>query len=128
MDLTTSFIYAYMYNLTATVREGKCDTVDDCREGQACVNSQCLWGMTRLHDAYGMGLEMDAKTGLFTVVDSSKATWVESVWDKVVFRLFLVTSKGMQVLELMIGLILTVGSIGLTLWGRKAAAKSLKVA
>ncbi|RKP13537.1 Nicastrin-domain-containing protein [Piptocephalis cylindrospora] len=128
MDWTTSFVYAYMYNLTATVREGSCESVADCREGQECVASQCLWGMTRLHDAYGMGLKMDANTGVFTVEDPTKATWVESLWDPVVFRLFLVTSKGMQILELMVGLILTVGAIGLTLWGRKAAAKSLKVA
>ena len=64
--------------------------------------------MTRFHHAYGTGLEYES--GVWNVVDETKGTWVESRWDNTRMRIFKTGSLTMQVVELIIGLFLTLGS------------------
>jgi nicastrin len=39
---------------------------------------QCLATLTRYHDAYGIGLQLD--DGVFNVVDPTKPVWTESTY------------------------------------------------
>ncbi|RUS23893.1 hypothetical protein BC938DRAFT_474450 [Jimgerdemannia flammicorona] len=65
-------------NLTASHRGGKCANIRDCDPGEHCITQQCVTTLTRYHDAYGTGLQMNLD-GTFSVVDPTKGTWAESV-------------------------------------------------
>lgn len=55
--------------------------------------------MTRLHDAYGTGLEFNHDSGQWHVVDPTQGTWTESTWDYTRARIFLVPSVLSQGLQ-----------------------------
>jgi hypothetical protein len=66
--------------------------------------------MTRYHHAYGTGLEYDAPSASWKVVDDTKGTWVESRWDVTRVRVFLAMSSLSLGLELVVGLFITLST------------------
>ncbi|KAF9087087.1 hypothetical protein BGX29_001048 [Mortierella sp. GBA35] len=96
-----------------------------CGPKEYCVGNQCIVSLTRYHDAYGVGLAMNADADYY-VKDASKPTWTESTWDPIGLRMFDVTSPGLQIAELMTGIVLTVVSSGLVWYSRRFLGKTLK--
>ena len=85
-----------------------CTTDADCPAGQLqlCLSSKCTSSLTRFHDAYGTGLEMDYATGSFKVTNlSSRSSWVESTWDSTRVRIYLQPGTLVQGLELGVSLV-----------------------
>jgi hypothetical protein len=127
-DLITQFVFRYMYNITASSRGNACKQITDCNTdaGQACIQGQCLSGMTKYHDAYGTGLEM-LPSGLFKVTDASKGTWTESTWDPIGFRMFKVASTTAEVMQLVVGIVVTLLAIGAVVMTKRILAHKLKI-
>jgi len=68
------------------------------------------WGvsLTRLHDAYGTGLNLNFGNGEWQVSDTQSGTWFESKWGRTRIRVYLQASSYLQGLQLAIGILLTV--------------------
>ncbi|RUP50823.1 hypothetical protein BC936DRAFT_137615 [Jimgerdemannia flammicorona] len=114
-------------NLTASHRGGKCANIRDCDPGEHCITQQCVTTLTRYHDAYGTGLQMNLD-GTFSVVDPTKGTWAESVWDQSGLRVFVVIARNFQIVELVVGIVWTALSVGLVIYAQRFLGKTLKVA
>nr|CAG8617409.1 7386_t:CDS:10 [Entrophospora candida] len=122
----SAFTSRFMANITAIQKYGKCESVDDCQQDDYCINNECVKSFTRYHHSYGTGLEFNEK-GQIIVVDPSKPTWVESVWDDPSLRLFIVSSTNLQIFELIFGITITIISIVGVLYGKKYLIKTLKI-
>jgi len=127
IDAISQFVFRYMYNLTATTRGKPCKQITDCDDGWTCVTGQCMSGLTRFHDAYGTGLELQT-SGLFIVKDPTKGTWTESTWNPVGFRLFKLSSTMTDTIQLAIGFVITVATLASVLVSRKMLKKTFKIA
>ncbi|GAB5589833.1 hypothetical protein Unana1_04733 [Umbelopsis nana] len=133
VSLLSLFAFNFLGDKTGVTRmngssPASCQTIRDCQANEYCIRQSCVSTLTRYHDAYGTGLGYDYSTGLFTVTNSSKPTWAESTWDPTSMRVFTVTSTRHQVVELVIGLIWLLISIGSVLYLKKYLRKTLKVA
>ncbi|CAJ0837622.1 9038_t:CDS:10 [Entrophospora sp. SA101] len=122
----SAFTSRFMANITAIQKYGKCESVDDCQQDDYCINNECVKSFTRYHHSYGTGLEFNEK-GQIIVLDPSKPTWVESVWDDPSLRLFIVSSTNLQIFELIFGITITIISIVGVLYGKKYLIKTLKI-
>jgi len=122
----SQFVFRYMYNLTATSTSGTCQQPSDCKLGQACLFGKCASGLTHMHEAYGAGLQLQA-SGLFTVVNSSLPVWTESTWNIIGFRLFTMSSTIADVVQLLVGLIITAVTLVVVYISRKFLRKTLKI-
>ncbi|CAG8465640.1 6854_t:CDS:10 [Acaulospora morrowiae] len=123
------FVFNYLSNLTAsnTSSKANCQDDDDCKSGEFCVASKCTKSFTRYHSSYGAGFEYD-QNGNPLIADATKATWVESVWNTINMRIFIVSSISQQLVELFSGIIITIISILCVIFGKKYLKKTLKVA
>ncbi|KAI8929923.1 Nicastrin-domain-containing protein [Entophlyctis helioformis] len=120
------YTFLALLNWTASARTpGNCSNplCQDPTSPYNCVANQCVLSMTQYHQAYGTGLAMDESTGAFRVVDPSKGTWTESTWGNLRVRIFKAQSLVYQGLQLGLGLVLTLGTGGLT-WYLKGYFRS----
>ncbi|KAL5035518.1 hypothetical protein BDV3_005421 [Batrachochytrium dendrobatidis] len=105
-----------MINWTASAVVGNCSD-PRCMtlpSDYRCAGNLCVLSMTRLHRAFGTGLDSNDQ-GVYSVVDPQKGTWTESSWDTTRMRVFKVASKTYQGMQLGVGLALTIVS-GLLTW------------
>ncbi|KAL1917773.1 uncharacterized protein VTP21DRAFT_3607 [Calcarisporiella thermophila] len=124
----SSFVHTVLANLTALPDPAApaCNRIDECPEGRFCIAGRCVASLTRFHDAYGMGLRRK-RDGSYEVVDPSRATWTESVWDQVTLRLFQYQPPSAQYAELGIGLGILAASVLGVVGARWHLQKTLKV-
>ncbi len=93
------FLHRVLFSITGS-KSNSCSNDRECKKSQFCIQSQCITSLTRFHDAYGTGIEMDYGSGTFQVSDpESNSSWVESTWDYTRIRIFQQTSQVIQILE-----------------------------
>ncbi|OAD77687.1 hypothetical protein PHYBLDRAFT_164583 [Phycomyces blakesleeanus NRRL 1555(-)] len=131
-QLLSRFVFTFLGDVTGTRRNNSdlgpsgCSTMQDCISGEYCIRKQCVSTMTAYHDAYGTGLTYNESTGKVSVTDPTKGTWTESTWDTPTMRVFLVTSTKHQVIELVVGVLWTLISIAVVIFGRSFLKKTFK--
>ncbi|KAH6566976.1 hypothetical protein BASA60_003020 [Batrachochytrium salamandrivorans] len=105
-----------MINWTASEVVGNCSDTRCTKlpSDYRCSGNRCMLSMTRLHRAFGTGLEA-SDSGIYTVVDPKRGTWTESSWDTTRLRVFKVSSLAYQGMQLGVGLALTIGT-GILTW------------
>ncbi|KAI9033321.1 Nicastrin-domain-containing protein [Hyaloraphidium curvatum] len=98
----------FMKQQVATALGAACNRTSDCTAanltGYECVARTCTRSLVRYHQAFGTGLAFDSDSGLFVVTNGSLGTWTESRWTQTALRVFLGTSTGFQVGELVAGI------------------------
>ncbi|KAF9186718.1 hypothetical protein BGZ51_001800 [Haplosporangium sp. Z 767] len=129
------FAWSFLANMTSaknisapTPRVTGCSskpTVVKCQPTEYCVGDQCMVSLTRYHDAIGAGISR-AEDNSYYILDASKPVWTESTWDPVGLRLFDVISPAAQYVELAVGIVLTLVSIGAVWYSRRFLRKTLK--
>ncbi|KAJ2959748.1 hypothetical protein NQZ79_g4838 [Umbelopsis isabellina] len=132
-SLLSLFVFNFLGDKNGVTRlngtsPAACQSIKDCQSNEYCIRRSCVKTFTRYHDAYGTGLEFDHTTGLYTVTNASQPTWSESTWDPPVMRVYTTTSVRHQVVELVIGILWLLSSIGVVWYLRKYLRKTLKVA
>ncbi|KAI8897691.1 Nicastrin-domain-containing protein [Globomyces pollinis-pini] len=110
-NLSAFLINKLMTNYTGFERGSSCVKDSDCKSPSTCVAQICVNSMTRYHDAYGTGLSFNYAKLQWEVQDSSKGTWTESDWDITQIRIFKYESPGVQTIQLIIGIAVTLISI-----------------
>ncbi|KAJ3324440.1 hypothetical protein HDV06_006851 [Boothiomyces sp. JEL0866] len=103
-----TFIHNMMTNITAQNVKGNCTKISDCSGNQICFLGNCLEAMTRYHDAYGAGLEFNYHSNQYEVVSTANGTWTETTWDTTQIRVFKIISPTVQIIQLVVGILLTV--------------------
>ncbi|KAG0269707.1 hypothetical protein BGZ95_001960 [Linnemannia exigua] len=129
------FVWSFLANMTSvksttspSQRVTGCSSQSatvQCGPKEYCVGDQCVVSLTRYHDAFGVGIGMNAN-GQYYIKDASKPVWTESTWDPIGLRMFDVTSPGSQVAELMTGIVLTIVSSCVIWYSRRFLKKTLK--
>ncbi|GAA5797439.1 hypothetical protein HPULCUR_002823 [Helicostylum pulchrum] len=131
-QLLQRFAFSFLSGITGLERSGpdnqpvSCQTIKDCTNGEYCIKQKCVSTLTTYHEAYGTGLQYDESTGFVQVVDPTKGTWTESTWDPPALRIFLVTSKTHQIIELVVGLLWMTISFMLVLFLKRYLTKTFK--
>ncbi|CEI91268.1 hypothetical protein RMCBS344292_05565 [Rhizopus microsporus] len=126
-QLIPRFVLSFLSALNGKATDRACTTIQDCALGEYCIMQKCIKSLTNYHEAYGTGLQYDERKNVVKIVDPSKGTWVESTWDEPQLRIFNITSKIHQAIELVIGLLWAIVSFA-TVWFVKGyLRKSLKV-
>ncbi|KAI8074161.1 Nicastrin-domain-containing protein [Gongronella butleri] len=103
-----------------------CQSIADCPSGQYCFRQQCTVSMTYYHPAYGTGLHFDETRGQMVVADPTQPTFTESTWDEPSMRIFLVSSRKQQHIELVVGILWTLGSVAVVFAGKRFVKKRFK--
>ncbi|KAI9308939.1 hypothetical protein BJ944DRAFT_236529 [Cunninghamella echinulata] len=111
------FVFSYLSGVNGSPRLNSnqqpitCTKITDCATGEYCIQQQCIKTITSYHPAYGTGLYYDESAGKINIIDNNKGTYTESTWDAPSLRLFLVSSRQQQYIELVVGVLWTVISI-----------------
>jgi nicastrin len=123
----TFLVNRILNNLTASSRTDTCKSDIECPDKDICILGSCVRSLTRYHDAYGnilnlmlgTGIEFDYEKGFWKIEDAEKGTFVESRDAASQIRAYLITSLGMQLVELRFGAVVTglTGAI-IAYWGK----------
>ncbi|CDH57981.1 nicastrin [Lichtheimia corymbifera JMRC:FSU:9682] len=126
-QLIPRFAFTFLADVTGVDQQRSCQTIQDCDSDEYCVKQRCIKTFTAYHDAYGTGLQYDEGTGEIKVVDPTKGTWTESTWNAPMLRVFLVTSRKHQIVELVVGILCTIASMTAVLFGKRFFKKTFKI-
>ncbi|KAI9323739.1 Nicastrin-domain-containing protein [Dichotomocladium elegans] len=126
-QLIPRFVFSFLADITSASKQGSCQTVQDCGLGEYCIKQKCIRSFTAYHDAYGTGLQFDEAIGKLKVVDPTKSTWTESTWDAPTMRVFLMTSRKQQIVELVVGILWSLLSVACVLASKHYLQKAFKL-
>ncbi|TPX33177.1 hypothetical protein SmJEL517_g03817 [Synchytrium microbalum] len=112
----TRFLKSLVATITGTPGVN-CSSDADCTQPTGmCVSSTCISSQTFYHYAFGTGIKFNADASVWEVTDSTKGTWVESRWYSTRSRLLLVSAPSIQIVQVVVGVLLTLITLGIALY------------
>ncbi len=89
-----------------------CAKDSDCNSlNLTCIQGHCAKSLTRIHDAYGTGIEVDYNNRKFVVVNESWSTWTQSFSGTSEVRAFWRDPISVALGMLFAGLAMIIGSV-----------------
>jgi len=125
-SISQKIIHDLMYDITASNVSGSCSSTSDCESGNECIRQICMESNTHFHEAYSLAFELNYIDGLWSIVDPTKSTWTESVWDALSVQIFKMDSPITEVVVFIFGILNVLLSIGAVWFLQKYFTKRFK--